>query len=319
LPTSLDHLLTKNNETSIEATLKSVKPWSSQILVIDQGSTDQTLEICKKYGAVIYQKTSLNRAELRNYGIQRSETDWHLMIEPWEVLVKPAELRRLTDLTSTCYYVLVLQSGSILMKEVRLWKRGCSFVGPAFERIKESTEEELKITIYSSGRTDYNDLLTVVSNWKNRQPLLAQPYYYEACIHLAEGRWEEFLRSSEYYLNMVLNKSEISSVMNRYNYALVQMLHKGNAKTTIQNLILCICQRPLMAEFWCLLGDVHYHLLSKFHKARNFYENAIVLGACRLKNDRWPMDIAKYRDYPLRMIDSCNKILDSVSHFVPLG
>jgi hypothetical protein len=61
-----------------------------------------------------------------------------------------------------------------------------------------------------------------------------------------------------------------------------------------------------MAEFWCLLGDIHYSLLKEYDKAYSFYDNAIFLGKKRLKSDLWPMEISKYSDYPEEMKKSCN-------------
>lgn len=310
------HLLTKNNADTLEKTLKSVQPWASQIIVIDQGSTDRTLEICENYRTTIIAKTNLNRSELRNYGVNKAKNEWSLMIEPWEVLTKGQSLDRLGDLVDSCYYVSILQAGGVLLKEVRLWRKGCSFVSPVFERIKETATDSLPIMIYSNGRRDYQQLMEHVHDWRKKQPLMPQPYYFEACIHLAEGRWDQFLATAERYMVMMPHRSEMSAVMNRYHYALVQLTHRKNARVAIQNLILCLIARPLMAEFWCLLGDVHYHLLSQFEKARSFYENALVLGHRRLQKDWWPMDISKYKEYPQMMVDSCNKILGSTGLYV---
>jgi glycosyltransferase involved in cell wall biosynthesis len=41
-------IITKNEESNIERCLKSVK-WADEIIVVDSGSTDKTLEICQIY------------------------------------------------------------------------------------------------------------------------------------------------------------------------------------------------------------------------------------------------------------------------------
>ena len=58
-----------------------------------------------------------------------------------------------------------------------------------------------------------------------------------------------------------------------------------------------------------------YHLLKKFHQAKDFYENALILGKRRLATDKWPMDISKYGAYPKKMIESCDKIIESHSTY----
>jgi glycosyltransferase involved in cell wall biosynthesis len=46
-------LATYNEEKNLDACLQSVKDWADEILMVDGGSTDKTVEIAKKYGAVI--------------------------------------------------------------------------------------------------------------------------------------------------------------------------------------------------------------------------------------------------------------------------
>ena len=47
-------IIVRNNETTIGPCLESIRPWVGQIAVVDTGSTDKTLEICRQYGAEVY-------------------------------------------------------------------------------------------------------------------------------------------------------------------------------------------------------------------------------------------------------------------------
>jgi cytochrome c-type biogenesis protein CcmH/NrfG len=96
--------------------------------------------------------------------------------------------------------------------------------------------------------------------------------------------------------------------MARYYLALVQGIIHNEVKEALQNIILCLSENVLMAEFWCLLGDI-FIKLDKFDYAVAFYENAILLGSRRLKLDTWPMQISKYQEYPNKMIEECNKLI----------
>lgn len=46
-------IITLNEEANIRACLESVK-WADEILVSDSGSSDRTVEICKEYGAKVF-------------------------------------------------------------------------------------------------------------------------------------------------------------------------------------------------------------------------------------------------------------------------
>jgi glycosyltransferase involved in cell wall biosynthesis len=48
------YLLTFNNDQTIRACLESVVPHADEVVVLDSGSTDQTLEICKSYNVKLY-------------------------------------------------------------------------------------------------------------------------------------------------------------------------------------------------------------------------------------------------------------------------
>ncbi len=91
--------------------------------------------------------------------------------------------------------------------------------------------------------------------------------------------------------------------------AIYQAYKQGRVKEAAKNCLQCIQEYPLMAEFWCLLGDIHYKA-TQYEKASIFYENALILGGQR-KDDDMPVEVPKYKQYPTKMMESCLKIINN--------
>ncbi|MCQ9208142.1 MAG: glycosyltransferase family 2 protein [Omnitrophica bacterium] len=85
-------IITKNEEDKIALCLESIK-WVDEIIVIDDLSTDKTVEICQKYGArVISHKSGGNFDRQRNIGINNASSDWILQMDADEIV--SAELKQ---------------------------------------------------------------------------------------------------------------------------------------------------------------------------------------------------------------------------------
>jgi glycosyltransferase involved in cell wall biosynthesis len=83
-------LPTGNSARTIRATLESVK-WADEIFVVDSYSTDDTLDICREYGARIVQHEYINSAKQKNWALPQCRHEWVLQIDTDEAL--SAELR----------------------------------------------------------------------------------------------------------------------------------------------------------------------------------------------------------------------------------
>lgn len=80
-------ILTKNEENTIKVCLESVK-WADEIIVLDNGSTDSTLEIAKNYTKNISVFNDLDFATLRNKGMEQAKGEWVLYVDSDERVLK---------------------------------------------------------------------------------------------------------------------------------------------------------------------------------------------------------------------------------------
>ncbi len=84
-------IITKNEEGAIEACLVSVA-WADEIVVVDSGSTDRTVEICKSHGAMVHITTKWpGFGPQKNLALSLASHDWVLSLDADERI--SAELR----------------------------------------------------------------------------------------------------------------------------------------------------------------------------------------------------------------------------------
>ena len=74
-------MIVKNEEEYLPRCLENIKDIVDEIIIVDTGSTDKTVEIAKSYGAKVYYfKWNNNFSEARNVSLKYATKDWILIL-----------------------------------------------------------------------------------------------------------------------------------------------------------------------------------------------------------------------------------------------
>ena len=79
-------LITFNEGHHIAKCLKAVQAVADEIVVIDSGSTDNTIEVCKAYGAKVINLKWSGYSGQKNFGNNQASFDWILSLDADEIL-----------------------------------------------------------------------------------------------------------------------------------------------------------------------------------------------------------------------------------------
>lgn len=84
-------IIVKNGAKGIGGAVESVKSLVNEIIIVDSGSTDSTIDRAKKYTQKVYYKKFKNDfSKLRNFAHSKATTDWILVLDADEVLYNNA-------------------------------------------------------------------------------------------------------------------------------------------------------------------------------------------------------------------------------------
>lgn len=129
-------IITLNEEANIRRCLESVK-WADEIIVVDSGSTDRTLEICKEFNCRVFSREWEGYAQQKNYAISQASCDWILSLDADEEVPSnlAAEIREAVISDKADAYDMprrnqflgrwMKRGGWYPDRQLRLFKRGC--------------------------------------------------------------------------------------------------------------------------------------------------------------------------------------------------
>jgi len=81
-------IITYNEEDDIRDCLDSLK-WVDEVIVVDSGSTDGTLDICKQYGAKVYVNEWPGHVMQKNFALSKASHEWVVSLDADERLTPP--------------------------------------------------------------------------------------------------------------------------------------------------------------------------------------------------------------------------------------
>ncbi len=147
-------ILTFNSERRLSEVLKSVESIADEVVALDSGSKDKTLDILKSFGAKVYYREFDNFVNQKNHLLSLTTKDWVLFLDDDEVLTPELSLsvkEALNDSSFSGYYLnrLTFYLGRWIKHawypdwQLRLAKREkCRWVG---ELVHETLKVEGKV------------------------------------------------------------------------------------------------------------------------------------------------------------------------------
>ncbi|MDA3885286.1 MAG: glycosyltransferase family 2 protein [Candidatus Delongbacteria bacterium] len=85
-------IITKNEENNIARCLNSVS-WADEIVVVDSGSTDKTVDICEKHSCKIITTDWLGFAKTKQFAVDNCSNDWVLVLDADEEITEPLKIK----------------------------------------------------------------------------------------------------------------------------------------------------------------------------------------------------------------------------------
>ncbi|NPV79254.1 MAG: glycosyltransferase [Firmicutes bacterium] len=151
-------MIVKNEERFLARCLDSVKDVVDEMIIVDTGSTDRTVEIAKSYGAKVYFHEWKNDfAEARNASLEKATGDWILVMDADEVLAPGmyTVIHRLIDTGIRAIYCARISNRKSIEDDQSLFDHFMNrlfpsdpdirFVGSVHERIISLSNEPLPV------------------------------------------------------------------------------------------------------------------------------------------------------------------------------
>jgi len=144
-------IITKNEAANIKRCLESVK-WADEIIIVDSGSTDNTLEICRQYTDKIISTDWPGYGIQKNRALAQATKDWVLSLDADEEVSPQLRIKIQQVLSDTDKYVgYAIFRPVVFLNKIIKYATGASFDVRLFKRgsarfTDATVHEKLEVT-----------------------------------------------------------------------------------------------------------------------------------------------------------------------------
>ncbi|KEO84072.1 hypothetical protein EL26_06305 [Tumebacillus flagellatus] len=288
-------MIVKNEEKVLPRCLESVKGLVEEIIIVDTGSTDRTVEIAKQFGAKVYHFEWIHDfSAARNFSLQQATGDYILVLDADEYLEKNATLPEDLKLSADYYSVPIknLMTDSVVVHmAVRLFKRsaGLTYRNKLHENLyvlehEDLTNADATFTILHTGylpdvvksKNKKIRNLELVEQEVSENPSGYNLFNYGVSL-MNTGQYEKALASFKkaYPLSvkytfvrfLLLNMAQCLHYMKRYEESISIMQD-------------AIAVHPGFTDYYYAMG-IAYEELGYWKDAEEIYQTCLQLGDTR--------------------------------------
>jgi glycosyltransferase involved in cell wall biosynthesis len=205
-------MIVKNEEAMLGACLASINKLD-EIVILDTGSTDKTVEIAKKYTSKVYAdeyKWSDNFAEARNLSLSKCHGDWIFIIDADEKLISPVDqLYEDVNKHSDEHIININVNGNkTSMLAPRLFKNNTGIVWKgAIHNYLSVTGNAVGKSVIEYGyspthKKDPDRTIRILRKELEKNPKLVRERYYLAREHYYRKNWTAAIAWFDSYLSV---------------------------------------------------------------------------------------------------------------------
>ena len=283
-------MIVKNEEKVIRRCMKSAKLFADEIILVDTGSTDETMKIAREYTDKVFQSERFNsETEVKDFhfGLARNESlgkctgDWIVWMDADDVIPKSSakKIREIaqTQTPSFCYSFLV-NTGDTSFEHVRMFpnKKGVLFDEnhachefPLLKGLQSVRRRD--ITVFHHPLVDNNsrkrNLEILEQDYHVRGIKDARTMFYLANAYAENGCMKQALEMYDLYFEIADWKEEKLFARLYKAECLMRLSRRKEAK---EELFLAMKEDDRFAEVYCALGNIAY-LEEDYYAARKWY------------------------------------------------
>lgn len=281
-------IFAKNEEAHIERCLKSLRPLNAEIIFVDTGSTDRTVEIASKYTKHIYHEPWRNHfAWHRNHSFDLCTGDWILQIDADEELIFDNQ-----------------QTPDLLLKSLAHTKKGINAVGITVKDWRESlqgfTAESDNVRIFRRGKVHWVRRIHNEAMFDGDAAIFKAAHLVHYGYDLTDEQKKKKSKRTIGLLKESL-KDNPKDYQSMFYIAQAYASYEGNLPETFKYAFQYINSKDKIGKEF---NSSIYHLVAFIYLNQQKYEDAKHIIEDALKNDPMDLDILyDWIKYGLRTSD----------------
>lgn len=286
-------MIVKNEERALGRCLESVKEIVDEIIIVDTGSNDKTLEIARQYTSKIYTfEWNDNFSDARNFAVQFATSDYILSLDADEYLDPESKHLLLEPLTADFFFLRIrnrIRSGVVDTHSfIRLYSRHKGFVykGAIHEQINfpdfpESSPGALSVYIIHDGyektiitnKDKHNRNMKIIEDELKREPT-AFGYFNLGNQYKSIGEMDNAVKAYSKAYSLDSKKSFIPKLIIYLAQALVSLKQYNEAQKILEDFIQL---HPVYTDLHYELG-VLYSEIDYWKDAEAAFHKCLTLG-----------------------------------------
>ena len=188
-------VITKNEEKDIRKCLESIK-WADEIVIVDDVSTDKTVEVCREYTQKIFVNDSKGSFHTnKNLGLEKATGDWIFRLDADEIISPELaeEIKEHIDNPDKIGYYVPRKNYFL-----GCWIKGCGWWPDRIIRLFKKGATKWPLEIHDTPKIEAKDKVGTVKNGLIHHTYRNLHHYFEKfnqyTSRLAQEEYEKGVR-----------------------------------------------------------------------------------------------------------------------------